>query len=223
MKQGKIIVRNLIFDMREKHLQTAFKKFGTIVEVNVPLDVAKNQNRGFAFLEFETREMASNAISAMNGSKFKGRNLTVEFSVPKVDYEKRIDNIVANTGMEKADALKPTGVKADARTVVKEEKKVKDDAAEVEANKTKTQLRKDKREKQAKDAVTAAATKKKEEEKAARPAPIRDQTTDATLFVRNVGWDTDEAEFKDFMETFGPTKYAVLCKTRGDLMEETGE
>lgn len=79
-------MRNLVFDMREKHLMNAFKKFGTIKEVNVPLNPTSNQNRGFAFVEFENRESASNAIAEMNGSKFKGRSLTVEFSVPKETY-----------------------------------------------------------------------------------------------------------------------------------------
>ena len=40
--------------------------------------------------------------------------------------------------------------------------------------------------------------------------------------MRNIGWDSDESQFRDFMESFGQIKYAVLCKTRGDLMEETG-
>ena len=38
--------------------------------------------------------------------------------------------------------------------------------------------------------------------------------------MRNIGWDTDEAEFREFMESFGQLKYAVLCKTRGDLMDK---
>ena len=37
-KAGKIIVRNLVFDLREKHLTSAFKKYGKIKEVNVPLN-----------------------------------------------------------------------------------------------------------------------------------------------------------------------------------------
>ena len=45
------------------------------------------------------------------------------------------------------------------------------------------------------------------------------QDSEATLFVRNIGWDTDEAGFRDFMESFGNIKYAVLCKTHGDLLE----
>jgi RNA recognition motif-containing protein len=32
------------------------------------------------------------------------------------------------------------------------------------------------------------------------------------LFVRNIGWDTTEEEFKEHMEQFGMVDYAVLCK-----------
>ena len=37
-KQGKLIVRNLGFDLKEKHLTALFKKYGPIVEINVPLN-----------------------------------------------------------------------------------------------------------------------------------------------------------------------------------------
>jgi RNA recognition motif-containing protein len=42
MRQGRIIVRNLVFDMREKHLQKAFSKFGKIDSINVPLNNTNN-------------------------------------------------------------------------------------------------------------------------------------------------------------------------------------
>lgn len=102
--------------------------------------------------------MATNAITEMNGTKYKGRNLTVEFSVDKKTYERRIETIVEHTKMERNDAIKPTSVKSQIKTTEKElaEKKEKErveakQAAEVEANKTKTQQRKEKREKKAKE------------------------------------------------------------------------
>jgi len=58
MKQGRIIVRNLVFDMREKHLEKAFKGFGKIESINVPLNNTNNQNRGFGFVEFASKEDA---------------------------------------------------------------------------------------------------------------------------------------------------------------------
>ena len=60
--------------------------------------------------------MATNAIAEMDGSKYKGRNLTVEFSVDKTTYEKRIESIVEHTKMERKEAIKPTSVKAQAKT-----------------------------------------------------------------------------------------------------------
>jgi len=89
-RQGRIIVRNLVFDMRENHLDKAFKQFGKIESINVPLNNSNNQNRGFGFVEFANKADAQSAIDAMNGSKFKGRNLTVEFSLPKASYETKV-------------------------------------------------------------------------------------------------------------------------------------
>jgi len=45
-------VRNLGFDLREKHLKSAFNKYGEIREVTVPVNPSTNLNRGFAFVEF---------------------------------------------------------------------------------------------------------------------------------------------------------------------------
>lgn len=57
-KEGKVIVRNLGFDLRENHLTKEFAKFGKIVSVNVPLKNENNLNRGFGFIEFDTKEEA---------------------------------------------------------------------------------------------------------------------------------------------------------------------
>ena len=44
-----------------------------------------------------------------------------------------------------------------------------------------------------------------------------------SLFVRNIGFDTTEEQFKEFMATFGELKYAVLCKMSGFNLNEDGE
>ena len=93
--------------MREDHLKKAFSKYGAIVDVNVPMKMENNLNRGFAFIEFENKEVAGKAIDAMHNSKWKGRTIAVGFSVPKGSYESRIDKFVAHTGLEKKDAVLP--------------------------------------------------------------------------------------------------------------------
>lgn len=44
--------------------------------------------------------------------------------------------------------------------------------------------------------------------------PVVPPAGGATLFVRNIGYDTNQDDFKAFMEKFGPVKYAVLCKQK---------
>ena len=109
-KQGKLIVRNLGFDLKEKHLTALFKKFGPIVEINVPLNPTTKQNRGFGFVEFEKREDAFSAITELHGTKYKGRDLTVEFSVSRETYERRLETIVEHTNMERKDVVVPLSI-----------------------------------------------------------------------------------------------------------------
>ena len=51
----------------------------------------------------------------MNAAKFKGRSLTVEFSVPKGSYEKRIDAIAEHTHMERDKIVQPFSVKKEVK------------------------------------------------------------------------------------------------------------
>ena len=156
----------------------------------------------------------------MNGEKYRGRTITVEFSVPKGSYEKRIDAIVEHTKMERNEAIKPQSVRIEAKEKKKQDSEpVPEPEPQPEETKTKTQLRKEKREQKQKESEEKAKKAAEEEESkaTAHVKKPKEDASEATLFVRNVGWDTDEQEFRDFMETFGPLKYAVLCKARGDL------
>ena len=94
----------MAFDLREKHLEKHFNKFGKIISCNVPVKNENNLNRGFGFVEFETKEEATEAVKEMNSSSYKGRTLAVEFSVSKNTYEQRLGKIVDNTNMTKEEA-----------------------------------------------------------------------------------------------------------------------
>ena len=95
--EGRIIIRNIQFDLKESHFQKDFAKFGKILQINVPLNNETNLNRGFAFIEYDTKEEAQKAIDALNGKKFKGRTVVIQFSVAKKKYETRIEHILENT------------------------------------------------------------------------------------------------------------------------------
>ena len=50
-KKNRLIIRNLIFDVREKHLRKLLSPFGEIVDLQVPTNPNNPQlNKGFAFV-----------------------------------------------------------------------------------------------------------------------------------------------------------------------------
>jgi RNA recognition motif-containing protein len=106
-RAGRVIVRNIQYDMKDEHLRKVFAKYGKIVDISVPMKMENNLNRGFGFVEFETKEVAAKAIDAMHNTKWKGRTVAVGFSVPKGSYESRIEQVVAHTNMERKDAVLP--------------------------------------------------------------------------------------------------------------------
>lgn len=80
-KKGRMIIRNLPFDLNETHLRKLFAPFGAIKDVRVPLNPATNQNKGFGFVEFDQKNTSAKAIKALNNSLYKGRKIFVDFSV----------------------------------------------------------------------------------------------------------------------------------------------
>lgn len=63
-------------------LHAAFVPFGTIRQVSLPLDVASNQHRGFAFVEYDQPDDAADAMDNMNGAELFGRVLRVNYAQP---------------------------------------------------------------------------------------------------------------------------------------------
>ncbi|CDW89490.1 ribosome biogenesis [Stylonychia lemnae] len=203
-KEGKVIVRNLGFDLKEVHLKKEFQKYGKIIDANVPLKNETNTNRGFGFIEFSTKEEAQKAIDGMNGQKYKGRVIAVEFSAPSRKYENRVQSFIDNTKMSRQDIVQPLVIRNE-----KEEKlKAKEEREKSQAEK--------------KDQYQKQKIANKEEAKAKYEK--EPQRLNKTLFVRNIGYDTNEQQFKEFMGKFGDVKYALLVKVKElQLNHESGE
>lgn len=49
-KKGRVIIRNLIFDISEKLLKGLLGKFGEITEISIPVNPSNNKSKGFAFV-----------------------------------------------------------------------------------------------------------------------------------------------------------------------------
>ncbi|KZV41921.1 multiple RNA-binding domain-containing protein 1-like [Dorcoceras hygrometricum] len=72
----KLIIRNVAFEATEKELRQLFSPFGQIKSLRVPRRLDKR--RGFAFVEYVTKQEARNAIDALSNTHFYGRHLVLE-------------------------------------------------------------------------------------------------------------------------------------------------
>ena len=77
----KLYVGNLPYQTTEADLQTLFEASGTVSSISVVRDRATGQARGFAFVEMSDGGDA--AISALNGTQYDGRSLTVNEAKPR--------------------------------------------------------------------------------------------------------------------------------------------
>lgn len=96
-RQGRVIIRNIPYDLKENHLRKDFSKYGKINNISLPLKNENGLNRGFAFIEFETKEEALKLIETFKDQRYKGRKVEIEISLPKQKYENKIQHIIENT------------------------------------------------------------------------------------------------------------------------------
>ncbi|AFZ81508.1 hypothetical protein BEWA_009200 [Theileria equi strain WA] len=80
----KIIVKNLAFQATKSEIHKLFSFYGNIKSVRIPKSV-KNQHRGFAFVDFMTKQEAIHAMEALQHSHFYGRHLVLEFAEQEED------------------------------------------------------------------------------------------------------------------------------------------
>ena len=80
---SKIYVGGLPYSTTETQLNDLFTPHGTVESARVITDKFTGQSRGFGFVEMSGAEEAKAAITALNGTQFDGRTLTVNEAKPK--------------------------------------------------------------------------------------------------------------------------------------------
>ncbi len=76
-KTMKLYLGNLPFAAEDQDIRDAFKDYGTIEDLFIPLDRETNRPRGFAFITLADDELARKAIEELDGADLLGRNLRV--------------------------------------------------------------------------------------------------------------------------------------------------
>ncbi|CAN6240847.1 unnamed protein product [Urochloa humidicola] len=72
----KLLIRNVAFEATEKDLRLLFSPFGQIKSLRLPMKFGSH--RGFAFVEYVTKQEAQNALQALASTHLYGRHLVIE-------------------------------------------------------------------------------------------------------------------------------------------------
>ncbi len=78
----KIYVGNLGFSVNNEALSEKFAQYGTVNSAKVIVDRDTNRSKGFGFVEMSSASEASDAINALNGTDFEGRQMNVSEAKP---------------------------------------------------------------------------------------------------------------------------------------------
>ena len=77
-----LYVGGLEESVTEATLKAAFLPFGEITEVNLPSDPTSMKHKGFAFVQFDDKADAADAIDNMHNAELFGRVLRVNLAKP---------------------------------------------------------------------------------------------------------------------------------------------
>lgn len=76
---NKLIVRNVAFQATREELKSLFSAFGTIKTIRIPRKIG-GVHRGFAFVDFNTKQEATRAMNALSRTHMYGRHLVIEYA-----------------------------------------------------------------------------------------------------------------------------------------------
>ena len=79
----RLFVGNMPYGATEADLRTHFSAVGEPSQIVIPVDRETGRPRGFAFVEFQERDMAEAAVSRFNQQPFMGRSLSVSEARPR--------------------------------------------------------------------------------------------------------------------------------------------
>ncbi|KAI5481162.1 hypothetical protein MNV49_005597 [Pseudohyphozyma bogoriensis] len=233
---GRLVVRNLGFDVTIADLRTVFSRFGALHSINMPLDDS-NKPRGFAFIYYITKPFAEAALKAINGSRIyagmakerieseggKGGKKKEVREKKKAELKEAgggggergrvvaVDWALGKDEWKKAQAAEESGSEAEGPEGPSDEE---EDSEEEESDEEES----DEEENDDSDLEPIAISDLKDEDE---PHPDDDDDEleeepkapvpkGTTLFVRNIVFEATEAEVYDLFKAFGPVRYARI-------------
>ncbi|GAA5985623.1 hypothetical protein JCM5350_004113 [Sporobolomyces pararoseus] len=236
---GRLLVRNLGFDVTIPDLRAAFARFGSLHSINLPLDAKTGKPRGFAFIYYITKSCAEAALKAVNGTRiFHGMAAEriaseggKEGKKKEVREKKKAEKEAAKGGGGEKGRLvavdwalgKEDWKKAQEEDAEKEEKVDGESGSEEGSSEDDDSEEEDSEEEEDEDSDMSpvpegaedsdmspepeAHPDDEDDELEEEPKPTNEGTT---LFVRNISFETTEAELYDLFKQYGKVRYARI-------------
>ncbi|XP_022841662.1 nucleolin-like [Olea europaea var. sylvestris] len=98
-KEREIFVGGLDRDASEEEIRKVFEHAGEVVEVRIHKDPSTNKNKGYAFVQFATKEQASRALSEMKNPVIHGKRCG---TAPSEDNDTLFLGNICNTWTKEA-------------------------------------------------------------------------------------------------------------------------
>ncbi len=80
-----IYVGNLSYSVTAEDLTSVFAEYGTVKQVQIPIDRETSRPRGFGFVEMGSDAEEQAAIDALDGAEWMGRSLKVNKAKSRED------------------------------------------------------------------------------------------------------------------------------------------
>lgn len=110
-----VYLSNLSYKRDKKGVSNLLSRYGTIININMIVDLDTKVSKGMAFIEMNSIEEAKKAIDGLNGQDIDGRTLKASFAIPQNPLNLKFKAPV--------DEKKPRGPKKEADEVKKPIKK----------------------------------------------------------------------------------------------------
>jgi len=88
MAQGNVNDKRTLYvggleeSVTKETIAAAFRPFGELTDVNLPMDAASSKHKGFAFVQFDDKADAAEAMDNMHNAELFGRVLRVNLAKP---------------------------------------------------------------------------------------------------------------------------------------------
>ncbi|KAL1284239.1 RNA-binding protein [Trichinella pseudospiralis] len=224
MKRWRLILRNLSFKVTEEAIREVFAPYGEIMEIVLPQK--DGHCAGFGFVQFKTFPAAVQALRSLNATSLLNRIMAIDWALPKDQYLNFLikeKQEAENMTMEEM-VLRKLESKNEYTQASTSKRKEKSENEEIQKNDVdeENQLQEENEimeEGESSEKILAEDNLQKSKEH--KPDPGIEEGR--TLFVRHLPFDVTNDTLKEYFSTFGPLKYALVCRYSGtDHSKGTG-